>query len=387
MVRRRDALAPAGLSGADRDILVPMSLPLSPIRALLIVDLADDPIYRTLEPQRVEEPGGCESVVLLAYRHDGHVELYAPPEATVDPSGYDGLGEGLRGIDRAPFTVARFEVTDDGLQLDVAVAVPDGRSFELRIHEHLPAGRDRIAMLAPVGGSFDEPAFFPFLWLPGLSFVPVRGSEVAVRVDGSARTIPRLPLPIGGRRCLMARYDLDVLVCQLNPDEVTAPTRVPARPTGWGPTAGWAGDSGGVGDTGDVEVVEVDGQHAVAAVRTGRDGHVCAAVLDPPLPDLRTLAADERLSGTLTLSADGATVLRARYGVTRTDDHVRLAIAGFGPWRSRHRRPLLAVLFRLPIFRRWPMTYRWDATVDLVAEPEPRMRSRWTRHPGRTRPT
>jgi hypothetical protein len=404
MTRRSAAVSPADRSDAhhsarprgarartaDEDtdgageLLIPVSLHLSPIRNLLIVDLADDPTYRTLEPQRLREPDGADRVVLLAYRRDGTVELYAPPEASVDASGYEGLGEGLRGIHRAPFTAARFDVTDDGLRLDLAVALPDDRSFELRIHEHLTGGRDRIPALAPVGGTFDDPAFFPFLWLPGLSFVPVRSSEVVVRVDGAARTVPRLPLPIGGRRCLMARYDPEVLVCQLNPDEVTAPTRVPARPT-WPPTVGSVGDDGGavgaVGarDAGDVEVVEVDGKPAVAAVRTGRDGHVCAAVFDPPLPDVRTLAADERRSGTLTLSADGATVLRARYGVERTDDRARLAIAGFGPWRSRHRRPLLAVLFRLPIFRRWPTSYRWDATVELAAGQAVRMRSRWTR--------
>jgi hypothetical protein len=396
MFRRRAPLAPADLTGGGRDtwpaagprrtaddpqngtdvLLVPVSLHLSPIHNLLIVDLADDPTYRTLEPQRLQEPGGDDDVVLLAYRHDGAVELYVPPEATVDPSGYDGLGTGLRGVHHAPFSAARFEVTDEGLQLDLAVALPDGRSFELRIHEHLAAGRDRIPALAPVGGTFDDPAFFPFLWLPGLSFVPVRGSEVAVRVDGSARTVPRLPLPIGGRRCLMARYDPDVLVCQLNPDEVTAPARIPARPPGR-PSAGGASATGGV------EVVEVAGAPAIAAVTTARHGHVCAAELDPPLPDLRALAADERRVGTLTLSADGAAVLRARYGVARTQDTVRLVIAGFGPWRSRHRRPLLAVLFRLPTFRRWPTSYRWDATVDLAADPEAQMRSRWTRRPRR----
>lgn len=380
------------------DLLVPVSLHLSAIRALLIVDLADDPVYRTLEPQRLQEPGGDDRVVLLAYRHDGHVELYAPPEATVGPSGYDGLGEGLVGIDRVPFTAARFEVADDGLRLDLAVELPDGRSFELRIHEHLRDGRDRIPMLAPVGGSFGEPGFFPFLWLPGLSFVPVRDAEVTVRVNGAPRTVPRLPLPIGGRRCLMARYDPDVLVCEFNPAGRTAPSSVPARTTPRTPAEGGAArDRGGMSpaerggaraatsgasDAGDVEVVEVADGHAVAAVRTDRAGHVCAAVFDPPLPDLRTLADDERRSGRVRLEADGATVLWARYGVARTDEQVRLAIAGFGPWRSRHRRPVLAVLFRLPIFRRWPTSYRWAAVVDLDVRPQPRLRSRWTRRTG-----
>lgn len=185
------------------ELLVAITLALSPIRRLLIIDIDDDPLYRTLEPQVLDGPDG-DALVLLAYRHDGFVELYAPPECEVDRSGYEGLGKGLHDIHRAAFDQARFEVAANGLTLDLALTAPNGRRFDLRIHEHLTGPRDRFPVLAPVGGAFETPAFFPFLWLPGLSFVPVRGTDVQVRVDGQPRAVPRLPLPIGGRRCLMA---------------------------------------------------------------------------------------------------------------------------------------------------------------------------------------
>jgi hypothetical protein len=345
-------------------LLVPITLELSPIRRLLIIDIADDPTYRTLEPQLLDDPDGDE-LVLLVYRHDDHVELHVPTGRDIDPSGYDGLGRGLAGIHRTEFEVARFEVTDDGLQLDLALAAPNGRRFDLRIHEHLAGPRDRFPVLAPVGGTFDTPAFFPFLWLPGMSFVPVRGTEVDVRVDGQARTVPRLPLPIGGRRCLMARYDPDVLVCQLNPDSVRVPARMPTQLAGGAPAPG-------------IDVVTVDGGHGVAAVRVARGGHTCAAVLDPPLPDLQSLPAPTRRSGAILLQADHSTELQGSYEVTRGDGRIDLVIEDFGPWRTRLRRPLLALLFHLPIFRRWPTTYRWQATLD-VSTPGGLLTSRWTR--------
>jgi hypothetical protein len=347
------------------DLLVPITLELSPILRLLIIDVAGDPTYRTLEPQVLDGPDG-HGLVLLAYRHDGHVELYAPSGRELDPSGYDGLGEGLVGIHHATFETARFEVTGDGLQLELAVAAPNGRRFDLHLREHLTDPRDRFPALAPVGGAFDAPAFFPFIWLPGLSFVPVRGTEVDVRVDGQARSVPRLPLPIGGRRCLMARYDPDVLVCELNPDGVRVPTRVPAEVTS---------GSGAPG----TDVVEVDGGYGVAAVRVGRGGHTCAVVLDPPLPDARHLTASTRRQGSLLLQADRTTELRGRYEVIGTEDGADLTIDGIGPWRTRLRRPLLALLFRLPLFRRWPTTYRWHATLDLTTTTQGRLTARWTR--------
>jgi hypothetical protein len=346
------------------DLLVPIRLELSPIRGLLIVDVADDPTYRTLEPQLIDGPGGV-GLVLLAYRHDGHVELYAEPDVAVDPSGYGGLDEGLNGLQWTEFDPARFEVTGDGLQVDIAFTAPNGRRVELHIHEHLARGRDRIAVLAPVGGSFTTPEFFPFLWLPAMSFVPARRTEVALRVDGQRRTIRRLPLPIGGRRCLMARYDLDVMVCQLNPDRSDL-LRTPASRTGE------PRDDA-------PELVDVDGRPGLAGVQVRRGAHTCAVRLEPPVPDLRRLSSPARLQGSIELQADGVTELRGRYEVERTGERVTLAIDGIGPWRSRQRRPLLAALFRLPLFRTWPSTYRWQATLDLAAPSGIGWTSRWSR--------
>lgn len=363
----------AQLAPAPDELLVPVTLELSPIRRLLVIDITGDPVYRTLEPQVLEGPGGDE-VVLLAYRRDGHVELYAPSGSDVDPAGYEGLGKGLLGIHRGPFEAARFEVTQAGLQLDLTVAA-DGHRFDLHIHEHLAGPRDGFALLAPVGGAFDAPAFFPFLWLPGLSFVRVRGTVVDVRVDGEVRHVARLPLPVAGRRCLMARYDPDVMVCQVNPDSVRVPPRVPAH------------EHRGTEGPG-VDIAEVDGGCSIVAVRVARGERTCTASFEPPLPDVRALPAGTRRSGEILLQADGTTELRGRYEVDAEEDRIDLTVEDFGPWRTRVRRPPLALLFRLPIFRRWPTTYRWRATLDSRTAGA-RMTSGWERcppSPSRARP-
>jgi hypothetical protein len=175
----------------------------------------------------------------------------------------------------------------------------------------------------------------------------------------------------------MARYDPDVLVCQLNPDHVRVPSRVPARVAPGSHATGVRVAPGP--RVAGVDVVEVEDGYGIAAVRVGRGDHTCAARFDPPLPDLRALPAPTRWRGSILLQADRVTELQARYELTRAVDRIDLVIDGFGPWRTRTRRPLLAVLFRLPVFRRWPTTYRWQATLDLAATSEERLTSRWSR--------
>ena len=360
------------------DVLVPITIALAPIRGLVLIDLVDDPTYRTLEPQVLAQTDGGTGLVLLAYRHDGRVELFADAGVEVDASGYDGLGEGLAGLHRTAFAPAVCEVTGAGLQVDLGIATPDGGRIEVRLRERLARGRDTIQMLAPVGGSFTSPAFFPFLWLPSLSFVPVRGTQVRVRIDGQDRRIARLPLPLGGRRCLMARYDPHVMVAQVNPTWVSEALRVRAD----GADAADATDGADGADRTTpgaqrVDVGERDGRPAIRGVTVRRGPHACAVRLDPPLPDPRRLPDGSAVGGTIGLDADGVTQLRGTYRAARRGDRLGLVLDRFGPWQARQRRPLLAGLFRLPLFRRWPTTYRWEATLALTDPP--RLRSRWLR--------
>jgi hypothetical protein len=350
-------------------MLVPFTLDLAPIRRLLVVDFDGDPTWRSLEPQMLARPDGRLALVVLAYRHDGHVELYADPTLQVDPAGYR-LGRGLRGTYPTVFEQARFEVTGEGLQVDVGFTALDGRTVAMHIHEHLAGRRDVFAALAPVGGSFVTPESFPFFWLPRMSFVPVRGTEVSLSIGGQGRRIRRLPIPLGGRRCLLARYDQDVVICRVNPDWVTDVPAVSA--TGDEPRR--AGDM-------EVDVGDVHGSPGITAVRLRHGDHTCALELDPGVSDVARLPVSERCDGTVALSADGVVQLRGRYHIERHADHVDLSIDSISPWRTRPGRLVLALLFWLPVFRRWPTSYVWRARIDLA--PRPTLTSGWERLPSR----
>lgn len=358
------ATSSARSDATTQGLLVPFALERAPIRRLLVIDITDDPLLRAVEPQWLELDDGTTTVVVIAYRRDGYVELYAQNDVQVDPSGYR-LNRALLGPYSTTFEDATFDVTTAGLQLDVVFTAADGRKIELRIHERLPDGRDHFPALAPVGGSFNTPEFFPLFWLPAMSFVPVHGTDATVRIQGHPRTIRRLPTPFGGQRCLLARYDPDVAIWQVNPSWINRSARVFCT----------GAETQVLGNT-EIDVADVDGAVAIETIRV-RDGvHTSSIAFAPGLPDLACLPDSKLLRGTAAFSAGGAVQLHANYAIRRTGDSVELSLDNISPWRSPARRPLLAVLFRLPLFRRWPTTYTWHATLDLA---DARLTSTWSR--------
>lgn len=348
------ATSQARSDATNQQLLIPFALERAPIRRLLVIDIAHDPILRAIEPQLLELDDGTTTVVVIAYRRDGYVELYSQHGVKVDPSGYR-LDRGLLGPYSTSFEHATFAVTPAGLQLDVVFTAVDGRKIELHIHENLPDGRDHFPALAPVGGSFNTPEFFPLFWLPAMSFLPVHCTDTNVRIEGLPRAIRRLPIPFGGRRCLFARYDPDVAIWQVNPSRISQSARVFCTDAATQVLGNMEVDVAGSGEDLAIETIRV------------RDGvHTSSIAFEPGLPDLARLPDSRLPCGTAAFSAGGVVQLHADYAIRRTGGHVELSLDNVSPWRSHARRPLLALLFRLPLFRRWPTTYTWHATLDLA---------------------
>lgn len=66
----------------------------------------------------------------------------------------------------------------------------------------------------------------------------------------------------------------------------------------------------------------------------------------------------------------------------RRGEEVRLGLSVTRRWRPVHLQPAMRVVTLLaPVFRSWPTTYRWDATIDLAVWPAV-ARSGWSRIAG-----
>jgi hypothetical protein len=181
--------------------------------------------------------------------------------------------------------------------------------------------------------------------MPRFDLMRVGGSPPVIRIGGADAAIGRLPGAWLHRRHLV-KYAAPVVTVQLNPSD-DAPT-------------------------------PLDGVDQLVGVTAEADGHRAHLALHPPLPGLRDLPEDAVAEGRWHVEVDGVRLTGGSWTATRNAERAGITLHVDERWRPR-RLPWLMRLVTtvVPVFRRWPTTYRWHADVDLGAAPT--MCSRWER--------
>jgi hypothetical protein len=344
-----------------RRLLCPFDLQLWAVDRMLNFEIENDPHYAGLELQVFDDPAhGRGMAVLLRRRADGRFDIYRQPGLTLDPAiaqvGGE-LGEWLE----APMDPARFEISPDGIDVDVRFTDVAGRVLQVRIDDRDGRRRHRGRLLAPVGAVVEDPVSLSLFVMGACDLVRRSGRVFDLRIDGHPVTTGRLP---GGwlHRRRLVKYTAD-------------PTVVICNQAYAGPVA--TVDPQAPGE------VELDPRsNGLAALRARNGGHRGRLELAPPLPDLARLRPRMTVEGTWRLGIDdNPAVVGGFWTVERRQDRAELVLAVDQGWRPAGLPPLMTAVTRLaPVFRSWPTTYRWSGTVTLGDWPT--LTSRWERTGG-----
>jgi hypothetical protein len=324
-------------------MIVPFTLRLTSPRRLLLLSLADDPVYADLEVQWVDEPalGGAGLVLLAVRRDDSTTDVHVDERVRLPRADYEVAG-GISSFRQVRFAPARFVVDERGVDLELGTTLADGRAITIRIRERLTGPRWAVDMLAPAGASMTRPRFFALFWMGEIGFLRWRDATVEVYIDAEQRTVVRRGVP-----WRLVRY-------------ATAPMTAVWNEAGDGPAA-FADDD------------------AIGTLAVERGGHVLSVEHDPPFPDVAAMRPGAAQSGRVTACVDGRAQLGGQWWVQRTDDSAEIGLAVDQPWNPGPQPALARAVFTLlRVFRTWPTTYRWRATVDLAPNP-PTIRSSWLR--------
>jgi hypothetical protein len=333
----------------------PFSLRVGEVACMLNFELADHPVYDGGELQWLDDDThGTGMLVFLSRRDSGLVDYYLQPGLRVTRSVYT-LGAGIGSWTAITFDVARLIVTDVGVDAEVRFTDVDGRLIEVRVDDRGQRRRRPAGLLAPVSAGIERPVSMLLVWMPRFDLVHASAAPPIVRIDGVDASTGRLPGMRLHRRHLI-KYAAPVVTVEINrhQDEVSvASTAHPPRrdPAG---------------------VREIVAEHR---------RHRARLLLDPALPDLASLADGTSASGRWHVEVDRTRLTGGTWSTTRTGDDVAVAMDVDERWRPG-RLPWLMRLVTtvVPVFRRWPTTYRWRAEVRL-GEPAA-VAGRWERTGG-----
>jgi hypothetical protein len=349
--------APATRAASQR-LLCPFDLQLWTVDRMLNFEITNDQLYEGLELQVFDDPTHGQGMAVLGKRReDGRFDIYRQPGLTLDQK-ITQVGGELGAWTQAAIDPARFDISPDGIEVDVSFTDMAGRVIQVRVDDRDGRRRHRGTLLAPVGAVIEDPACLSLFLMGGCDLVRRSGRRFDLRIDGRPVRTGRLP---GGRlhRRRLVKYTADptVVICNQAHD---------------GPLA--TVDSRAPGE------VELDHRsNGIAALRARNGGYRARLELAPALPDLARLRPRMTVEGTWRLDIDStAAVVGGCWTVERRQDLIELVVDVTQGWRPAGLPPLMAAVTRLaPVFRSWPATYRWSGTVTLGDRPT--LTSRWER--------
>lgn len=348
----------------------PFNLRLDPMARLMLINISGDPdeLYTGFEPQVFDDPQHGRGLMVIASLRDGRCDIYHQPSLTLDPATYAIVGRGLRELVARPLTDARFDITPRGVDLDIAFDDFAGRPVHLRIAERGGKPARPFAILAPMGNTAENPPALPLYFMHGFYFVRRAGTEVTISVDGRDHKPDSIPMLLDGARVHFLRYAAEPFLVNWNTardgEWQGHPLPPDAREVADGPLAS--------------EIVWSDGQPEIAALTLGDGRHALRVAFTPPFPHAVALRDGAAVQGAFTVTTDGAGTVSGRYAVARAGDEVEMVLHPDGGWQPAVKRWSVRLIFGLvPLFKRWPTTYRWVGRVTLGEQPT--LRGAWER--------
>jgi hypothetical protein len=358
-------------SKSNGRFVVPFHLKVDPMKRLLVIDFErdPDPLYQNFEIQVFDDNVHGRGLMLIAARRDKKVDIYHQPGLDLRKTDYDIVGKGLDEMLERPMERARFEVGQYGVDVQVSFDDKLGRPIQVRICEQADKAPNPFHMLAPLGSGSENPPSLPLVLLYDFYFVRRAGTEVEIIIDGVSHRPDRMPFPMDGSRVHFIRYSADPFILTWN--EKVDGTLMPLLAQRTGERT-----------SGEVvyNLADNQGHLELSGMRPAQARRDIRFVFDPPFPDITCLRDGAAGGGDFILWMENIGTLEGMYSFQRNGEQVHVEARPTRGWQPRVRHASAKIIFSLArVFRDWPKTYRWKASIDLSKPESPRMKSGWSR--------
>jgi hypothetical protein len=351
---------------AGAPVVSPFHLEIQPMHSLLLVNFEGDPdrIYRGLEPQAFDDEVHGRGLLVIGWRVDGRVDVFHDPALRLDPDTYGIAGKGLHVMAPRDLANAHLHLGPAGAQANFDFPDLEGRRVRLVVRETDTRPRRPFALLAPMGTDAADPPALPLVYVKDFYFVRHAGSEIRIEFDGRPHDSDAIPLVLDGTRMTFVRYSTRPFIVTWNPT-VNARAEVLAA---------------GAQTVPDMSVLDANGVRyeltsngpfrEIRRMSRRKGGQEVTVDFTPPIPHLLAMRDGADVSGAFRIATEPpAGLVTGTWRSVRQGRRLHLEATPSGGWTPGEAPPMARVLFRMIyMFRTWPATYSWTATLPL---PEP----------------
>lgn len=354
---------------SDGTFYSPFNLSVDDMDSLILINFEKDPdeFYSVFELQQACDRNGIKYLLVVAYRTDGGADIYHQPEYPF--ASQASILNDVTFIARS-LEGAKFEITNGNLDVYFAFDDRYGRKVNVKVNENRKLKNNPFCLLAPVGVVSGKPSSLPIYSLNEMSFTKRKNTDIEIEIDKVKHKPDTFPLPIDYSKNYFTRYSADVFNVDWNRNfHGQLSPLMPVKNIK-------LEDQGVV-----YELVSNSGHYEIKGMITSSRKHSLNINFSPPLPDIACLTEDLIINGKfMTITDKPAGSIRGEYYLKRQGYEIELKVHPNKGWIPDENRFILKLLFLIvKIFKDWPKSYVWNATIRLNETNHPEIRSGWSR--------
>lgn len=337
----------------------PFTLNEEPMKRLLVASFKDDPEYEGIEPQLFDGATG-KGLKILMYRKDNKVDVYYEPGVRFDEKTFK-IGDGLGYTAETLMSPSRFDISENGVDIDIAFKDKTGRNVKILIKENTQ-NIHPFPFLAPVGNNVKDPGKLFAVYMKEFDFVRREGTTVKVTIGGRELTPANFPISRDRQKVYLMRYASSMVIGEIN-SSVTKPYVLEHI-------------TSGLVKAGDLNLLFNEDNKVQSCWIESKSDNV-KLIFKNGFPNLLTLPQNTKVKDSWQYAVSGEVLFGGKYLLLRDHGKVYIEFDVTKKWKP------LNIPFSFKIFtgvvrsfRTWPASYKWNATVDLN---EMSTESKWQR--------
>lgn len=333
-----------------RKIALPFKIEIDPMERLIVIELKNDPEYEMIEPQLFNDPVNGIGLRVILYRKDRLVDIYWQAGVKVNRATIT-IGAGIGHFQETSFSNSEFEITDQGINLEIRFIDAYGRQIELKITERADS-KTPFPFLAPVGKDIKNPRRLFLAYMMQFDFVYKKGTCFYGAIGDRQITPGSFPLRRKRNKVFFIRYAGFPVVGTLNPpmNEVMV----------------FRAETPGAYKV-DGMLVAVGKNLELQKVQVLEDGKKIELDFPEGFPNLLDIIDGYAVKGKWIYRISDMIITGGTYLINRKNGTVDLEFDVLNEWRPVNI-PFSFKVFTFIVrsFRKWPTTYLWKGRVNLV---------------------